>query len=135
MSKEEPTNLEILEAVQNINKRVDTIENTNTEILQAVNSYATQNDQRLHAIESDIGSMKSDIGSMKSDIGSMKALMVTKDYLDDKLADLKGDLVVLMRKEDAKLTALVDVLQKRKVISSEDAKAILSLQPFPQLYV
>lgn len=38
--------------------------------------------------------------------------MVTKDYLDDKLADLKGDLVVLMRKEDAKLQALVDVLQK-----------------------
>lgn len=29
--------------------------------------------------------------------------MVTKDYLDDKLADLRGDLVVLTKKEDAKV--------------------------------
>ncbi|MEK7068035.1 MAG: hypothetical protein AAB956_03495, partial [Patescibacteria group bacterium] len=65
----------------------------------------------------------------------IEATMVTKDYLDDKLSDLKGDLVVLMRKEDAKLGALVEILQKRKVISNEDVKTILAMQPFPHLYV
>lgn len=33
--------------------------------------------------------------------------LVTKDYLDEKLSDLAGDLTVLMRKEDRKLGALI----------------------------
>ncbi len=37
--------------------------------------------------------------------------MVTKDYLDEKLADLRGDLTILIRKEDTKLKTLVEVLQ------------------------
>jgi hypothetical protein len=61
--------------------------------------------------------------------------MVTKDYLDDKLADLRGDIVVLMRKEDKKLRALIEVLQKRKVISEDEVRQILSLEPFPQLFI
>jgi hypothetical protein len=58
--------------------------------------------------------------------------MVTKDYLDTKLADLRGDLVVLTRKEDTKLVALVQLLNKRKVITPTDAKHILGMDPFPQ---
>ena len=57
--------------------------------------------------------------------------MVTKEYLDDKLADLKGDIIVVIRKEDRKLAVLVDVLYERRVISDEDKKKILSLEPFP----
>ena len=54
------------------------------------------------------------------------------DSLTDKLADLKGDLVVLMRKEDRKLGALIELLKTKHVISDEDAKQILSLEPFPK---
>jgi len=59
--------------------------------------------------------------------------MVTKDYLDEKLADLRGDLVVLTRKEDAKVRTLVEILRERKVLTDDDAKRILSMEPFPQL--
>jgi hypothetical protein len=76
--------------------------------------------------------IRGEIGSMKSEIGSIKSQMVTKDYLDEKLADLRGDLNVLMRKEDHKVVAIVDVLLKRKVITSEDAQRILAMEPFPQ---
>ncbi len=61
--------------------------------------------------------------------------MVTKSYLDDKLADLKGDLTVLMRKEDTKLKALVEILAEKKVLNEEDKKRIFTMEPFPQLMI
>jgi hypothetical protein len=33
-------------------------------------------------------------------MGAVESTMVTKDYLDDKLADLRGDLIIIDRKED-----------------------------------
>ena len=95
-------------------------EPTNFEILQAINDYATKNDGRWEKKE--------------ERLGRIEATMVTKDYLVDKLSDLKGDLVVLMRKEDAKLKALIEVLKRRNVISGDDAETILSMQPFPQVF-
>jgi hypothetical protein len=61
--------------------------------------------------------------------------MVTKDYLDDKLADLRGDLVVMMRKEDTKVIKLIDILAKRNIISETEAKEILSMEPFAKMFV
>ncbi len=128
MPIQEITNQEILQEVRSLGKRVESVENANGEILQAINNYTTKNDQQWG---------KNEERWQKNDerLTRIEATMVTKDYLDDKLSDLKGDLVVLMRKEDAKLGALVEILQKRKVISNEDVKTILAMQPFPHLYV
>ncbi|MDO8555343.1 MAG: hypothetical protein Q7R75_02150 [bacterium] len=68
-------------------------------------------------------------------LNKIDATMVTKDYLSDKLADLRGDLVMITRKEDKKLQTLVGVLLKRKVISEAESKSIFSLEPFPQLFI
>ncbi|MEK9182922.1 MAG: hypothetical protein AAB849_00220 [Patescibacteria group bacterium] len=57
------------------------------------------------------------------------------DAVDDKLAHLKGDLVVLMRKEDKKVVALVEILREDKVIAPEKAETVLKMEPFPQLSV
>jgi len=57
--------------------------------------------------------------------------MVTKDYLDDKLLDLRGNMVVMMRKEDDKVKTLVQILNKKKIIDDTDVKTIFSLEPFP----
>lgn len=74
-------------------------------------------------------------GKMGKQFMEIKATMVTKDYLDEKLADLRGDLVVLMRKEDRKLKTLIEILKERKVISRKDEEKILAMEPFPQLYL
>ena len=55
------------------------------------------------------------------------------DAVDVKLARLKGDLVVLMRKEDKKVVALVGVLKEETSITSNGAKTVLAMEPFPQL--
>jgi hypothetical protein len=61
--------------------------------------------------------------------------MVTKDYLDEKLADLQGDLTVLMRKEDTKLKTLVEILIEKQVLSNEDKKRLFVMEPFPEMMI
>lgn len=92
---------------------------TTNEILDAINNFST-------SIEGKISSMQTEIGWIKSNV-------VTKDFLDEKLADLRGDLVVLVRKEDTKLLKLIDILKGRRLISTEEATAVLSMEPFAKL--
>ena len=67
------------------------------------------------------------------EITAIKFDMATKDFVTEKLFDLQGNLVVLMRKEDTKLKVLVETLTEKHVITEEDKKRILSLEPFPSL--
>jgi len=92
---------------------------TNNEILSAVNDFATKTEHRFEKIDKRFVHLENQ--------------MVTKDYLDDKLADLRGDLVVLTRKEDTKLKALVDILHKKQVLSEDEKREIFKMEPFPQL--
>jgi hypothetical protein len=39
--------------------------------------------------------------------------MVTKDYLDNKLADLRADFGGLVRKEDLKVDEVIDTLENK----------------------
>lgn len=96
-------------------------EPTTKEILEAINAFSAETDKQFAQI--------------KGEIGGIKATMVTKDYLDSKLFDLRGDIISVIRKEDVKMAKLIDILQKRNVINSEDVKIILSMEPFPQLFV
>lgn len=93
-------------------------EPTISDVLDAIGDFSTKVDGRFERIESDIANIKSK--------------MVTKDYLDDKLINLKTDLTIVLRKEDHKLEALTRLLASKKVISEADANGILSLEPFPQ---
>lgn len=96
-------------------------ETTNNEILEAINKFSTKTDEKFAKIDERFNKIESS--------------MVTKDYLDEKLVDLRGDLVVLMRKEDTKVGKLIEVLKKHKVISEAEEKEILSMEPFAKLYV
>lgn len=67
----------------------------------------------------------------KEDLGQLKLDLL--DAMDDKLADLKGDLVILMRKEDKKLINLINLLRKKTIITNKEAQEILIMEPFPKL--
>jgi hypothetical protein len=58
--------------------------------------------------------------------------MVTKAYLDDKLADLSGDLVTKLKKEDEKVNRLLDILRMKNVLSDSDIKELSNLMVFPK---
>ncbi|MDQ7814331.1 MAG: hypothetical protein RDU25_00795 [Patescibacteria group bacterium] len=108
--------------------------NDKQEILEAI-SLLAQHIQTVaddvHILKGDVQTMKGDILTMKGDIRTMKSSMVTKSYLDDKLADLRGDLVALARKSNTKFAVLVEELVLKGTIKREVADKILALEPFP----
>jgi len=119
---------------------------TADDVLAAVNTFADETHQEfsnikgeisgikgdISGINGEISGIKGDISGIKGEIIGIKATMVTKDYLDEKMSDLRGDLVVMMRKEDTKLKTLVGVLKEKSVLDSSDVKRIYSMEPFAQ---
>ena len=77
-------------------------------------------------LEEKMNDLKQEMNKQKLDI---------LDAVDDKLAHLKGDLVVLMRKEDKKVITLVGILKEKKILTLDEAKTVLAMEPFPQLAV
>lgn len=55
------------------------------------------------------------------------------DAMDEKNASLRGDIVVLMRGEDRKLTSLIESMKKKNLLDANEAQTLLALPPFPQL--
>lgn len=68
----------------------------------------------------------------ESEFASIRNQMVTKNYLDDKLSDLRGDLVALTRKSNVKLSVLIDGLVKEGSLKKKTADLILAMEPFAQ---
>jgi hypothetical protein len=87
------------------------------EILDAIGTFAEQVDIRFDAVDRRFEKIESQ--------------MVTKSYLDDKLGDLKGDMVVMLRKEDQKVNRLVGVLAEKGALTSVETRDVLSFRPFP----
>lgn len=56
----------------------------------------------------------------------------TKSYLDDKFADLEGELIKKLRKEDEKVNRLAEILKEKKVLSDGDIAELQRLQVFPK---
>ena|SRR3989338_1433153 len=68
---------------------------------------------------------------IRTDIKEMRITMVTKSYLDDKLADLEGSVVVRQRKEDRKVNLLIDLLQQKSILAETDVQTLREIQVFP----
>lgn len=99
---------------------------TKKDILNAINAFSSATDKRFEGIDKRFE-------GIDKRLTKIEATMVTKDYLDDKMSDLRGDLMVLIRKEDVKMKKLIEILSKRKLLSNKEVEEILSMEPFPQL--
>ncbi len=105
----------------------------NNEILEAINKFSTEVDKKFTKIDERFDGVDEKFNGINKKLGWVESNMVTKDYLDEKLADLRGDLVVLIRKEDNKVKKLVDILQKRDIISEDESREIFTMEPFAQI--
>jgi uncharacterized protein YoxC len=109
------------------------IDQKTDDILDTMNTFATDVENRFQTIDQRFQGIEKRLQNVETDTQSMKSQMVTKDYLDNKLADLRGDLVLLTRKEDKKVTAVVEMLYDKKILSKAERKEIFGLDPFPTL--
>jgi len=70
---------------------------------------------------------------LRSEMAKMRSEMVTKSYLDDKLADLEGGMVSNLRKEDNKVNKLLKLLETKSILSGEEVRSFDEYQLFPRL--
>jgi len=119
----EPTNQDILDVLQAFAGSVD-------HRFESIEQRFEKIDQRFEKIDLRFNKIDQRFDKIESNVSTIKATMVTKEYLDDKMFDLRGDLVSLVRKEDRKLAAVVDELVKRDVFDDATAHRIFELEPF-----
>ena len=100
------------------------MKNESKKIIEGVCEFVEQN--VLPTIDETRDDLKKDI----MEINSRVANNVSVDYLDEKLFDLRGDLVVLVRKEDKKVTKLIKILQTKKILTNKEIKEISVLEHF-----
>jgi len=92
---------------------------TNQDILEAISEFSSQVDEKFVKVNERFNKIES--------------IMVTKDHLDEKISDLRGDLLIMSRKEDRKLNATISLLTEKHLITEDEAKNLLAMEPFPQL--
>lgn len=119
------TTEDILEAVNNF---AGATEEKFEDVLKAVNNFAGATEERFAEIKSTMVTKD----TLKSELAKVKEELVTKDYLDTKLFDLRGDLVVMTRKEDAKVKTIVKRLREKNIFDDEDVRKIMGMEPFAQ---
>lgn len=114
--KNQPTNRDLQGSISELKTE---LQQSIQEVLQTMNSFAQSTENRFVAIESTMAT-KTDLADLetrmaskddlvnlelrmvsKDDLAKLKVRMVTKEYLDEKLYDLRGDLVQITRKQIA----------------------------------
>ena len=106
---------------------------TNQEILEVINDFSGKMDEKFEKIDERFEKIDERFEKIDKRFDKIEAQMVTKEYLDDKLGDLGGKLMSLMRYGDNKLKAVANILNEKDVFTNEDVKYISSLKPFAQL--
>jgi hypothetical protein len=104
---------------------------TISDVLEAISTFAENVDERFNKIDERFDRIEGRVSVDEGKLARIESQMVTKSYLDDKLADLKGDLIGTLRKKDERVTKLVKTLSDKKVISKSETFEIMQLKPFP----
>ncbi|MBP9762195.1 hypothetical protein KBD34_01105 [Patescibacteria group bacterium] len=102
------------------------------DVLGAFQVFATDTEVRLSRLETKFRDVETAIVKLESKVDGLESRMVTKDYLDDKIADLRGDLVVLSRKSNKKLETVIEELVANHSLKRSVADRILAMEPFAQ---
>ena len=104
--------------MEKMDGRMGNIEGSIQEVVESVVEFSTHVDVRFDRLE--------------GRVTTIETTMVTKNYLDEKIFQLRGDLVALARKGNTKLSVLVDELVTAGRLAPDVAARILALEPFQQ---
>ncbi len=109
---------------------------SNEDILQAVNTFASEMEKRFNNVDKRFQNVEQDMATGFSQLRKELSHDITRaewrviEHLDEQAFKVKGDLLVLDKKADAKTTTLVDTLHSKKIITSTDKEKIQARGPF-----
>jgi len=116
-----------------MNRKFKQVDKRFEQVFTVMHEYAMGVDERFDKVEGRLGNVEGRLGSVAGELIHVKNQMVTKDYLDNKLADLRGDMGARMRKGNDKFNSLVETLALHKAIPAAEADKILKTQPFARV--
>lgn len=76
--------------------------------------------------------LTSKIDALDSRLCHVEDVMVTRDYLDERLDVVKEKQRIVHKQQSYKTMRLVQVLEKKRVLGRKQANTILALEPYPQ---
>ena len=100
---------------------------TTNEIMDFLQDHMVMKEE----FKSEITQVRSEIKALDVKLNKTKLELI--DAMDEKNAALRGDIIVLMRGEDRKLTSLIEIMKRKNLLDANEAQALLALPPFPQL--
>ena len=110
---------------EHVEKRLDNVEERFEYVAKRLDNVASD----ILGVKSDLEEVKDDAREIKGDAGYVKTSIVTKEYLDDKIADARGDLMLAIKTGDRKTHKLVKILNRRKIITKTETEDILKIKP------
>ena len=101
---------------------------------QLSSSIEQKIDQLALAVKAGFDGVDARFDRVEERLTRVEATMVTKEYLDEKLGELRGDLIVKLRKVVGMVDFLATILRSRAILSDEDLRRMRQeFQVFPTL--
>jgi DNA anti-recombination protein RmuC len=132
---EKSLNVKIDSVAKDTHQRID-------DVIEIMNVFASNVDQRFEKVDQRFDTVDQRFEKVDQRFDTVDQrfekvdqrfdTMVTKNYLDNTISDLRADLVLLTRKGNFKFSVLVEDLVETGSLSRKAAKQILALEPFPQ---
>jgi hypothetical protein len=101
----------------------DIVNKANQELIEIINKSFGGVDRSICDLKQRMVVVEKDLSEVKKTINTQ---MVTEDYLDEKMSELRGDLNISIKKEDKKITGTVNLLVSKKVFSTDEANRVLA---------
>lgn len=89
-------------------------------------------DKRFEDIDKRFESVDKRFDTMATKEDMNKNKLEMQDFITGKIAELKGEMVVLTRTEDKKLFCLIDKLGRKKILTKRDINQLSGMKPFPR---
>lgn len=102
------------------------------DILENINDYAKDNEERFQTLETGFQDMKTELNGIQEYMKSLVTKTHFKTYLDDKLANFRGDIMDVMHEQKEKTMFGFGILHHNKTISRADFTSIANMKPFPK---
>jgi septation ring formation regulator EzrA len=131
-SNQESTKKDIQDVLAVMQSNQESTKKDIQDVLEITNTFASNVDEKFETIDRKFDHVNKKLETIEHRLSSVESQMVTKAYLDDKLADTRGDLSMYDRKQDKKVDFLTQTLAGKKVLTSKETDAIVAMSPFPQ---
>lgn len=128
-----PFALSVKEQFDHIDDRFDGLEKRMDNLEVKVDNLEVRFDNlevRFDNLEVKVDNLKVKVDKLDNRVGKLESGMVTKDYLDEKIADLKGDLIVKGRQESQRTDKIVQVLSENKLLNTKQANELADLKAY-----